>query len=51
MFVFQGRISLERRSHYVAYHLSNFFWISANRGPANVEDENEKFVMYDFTFA
>ena len=49
MFVFQGRIPIERRgSHYVRSPFEQHFWISANCGPANVVEENEKIGMYNF---
>ena len=49
MFVFQGRIPIERRgSHYVTLPFEQYFWISTNRGPANLVEENEKIGMYDF---
>ena len=46
MFVFQGRIPIERRrSHYVTLPFEQYFWISTNRGPANLVVENEKIGM------
>ena len=36
MFVFQGRILIERGSHYVRLPFEQYFWISSDRVPANI---------------